>query len=288
MEMLSGRNIVLTGVPRGGTTLACQLLGACSDTVALFEPMNVNKLPTQDPDRAVTEIAEFFNFARARALQDGVVPSKQVDGRLPDNLFANERDDLGRRPMLARPGFLSLDPRPNPGFTLVVKHNAAFTALLPALTARFETLAIVRHPLAILSSWHSVDLPVSHGRLPAAERLDPSLADALDAEPRLLSRQLIVLDWFYSRFDRLLPEAAVLRYEDIIASQGELLRSSARLKGASGTQMIERNANPAYGSVIVERATASLLEKGGYWQRWYPKDGLAVAAARIIDAQNLP
>ena len=44
---MSGRNLLLTGVPRSGTTLCCHLLGQASDTVALFEPMHVMDLPTE-------------------------------------------------------------------------------------------------------------------------------------------------------------------------------------------------------------------------------------------------
>ena len=36
---MSGRDLVLTGIPRGGTTLACRLLVFCDDSVALFEPL---------------------------------------------------------------------------------------------------------------------------------------------------------------------------------------------------------------------------------------------------------
>ena len=33
-------DVVITGLPRGGTTLACELLNAVENTVALDEPMD--------------------------------------------------------------------------------------------------------------------------------------------------------------------------------------------------------------------------------------------------------
>ncbi|WP_330970763.1 hypothetical protein, partial [Lysobacter sp. A3-1-A15] len=122
---------------------------------------------------------------------------------------------------------------------LVIKHNAAFTALLPQLRERFQTRAIVRHPLSVLASWNSVDLPVSRGHIPAGERLDAALAAQLQAEPERLRRQLIVLEWFFARFATALAPAEVLRYEDIVATQGEALRASAGLSGRSDAQLAE-------------------------------------------------
>lgn len=193
MGGMSGRNIVLTGVPRGGTTLACKLLQQCHETVALFEPMDVTALPNADRAQAIIEIADLFARVRVQALRDGTAPSKQVAGTVPDNLFAEEPGADGQRRMLAAPGSIHLSPRPSDGFTLVIKHNAVFTALLPELAGQFQTLAIVRHPLSVLASWNSVDLPVSAGRLPAAERFDSVLAANLDAGQDRLTRQLCVL-----------------------------------------------------------------------------------------------
>ena len=50
-----------------------------------------------------------------------------------------------------------------PGFDLVVKHNALFTALLPDLLSAFPVYGIVRNPLAVLASWNAVNLPVKQG-----------------------------------------------------------------------------------------------------------------------------
>lgn len=285
MGILTGRNIVLTGVPRGGTTLACKLLEGCVDTVALFEPMDVNALPPRDRPAAIAAIGEFFDDVRARALRDGVVPSKQVDGLLPDNLFAGP-DAAGHRAMLATPGFIAPVPRPAPGFTLAIKQNAAFSALLPELASTFPVIAIIRHPLAVLASWNSIHLPVSQGRLPAGERLDPDLATELDAESDLLARQLCVLEWFFSRFERFLPTSQVLRYEEMIASGGGLLRACAGVHGGPVADLAERNTSRACDPDLVRRAADALLERGGSWQRWYPSQDLPAAARRILDRRE--
>lgn len=279
---MSGRTLALTGVPRGGTTLACRLLGLCDQTVALFEPMEVGDLSPDDPQAALDTIAAFCDQARAQILQSGTAPSKQRGGRVPDNPFGDERLPDGRRRQQTTRGEIAVEPRPAPGFTLVIKHNAAFAALLPQLRERFQTRAIVRHPLSVLASWNSVDLPVSRGRIPAGERLDAALAAQLQAEPARLRRQLIVLEWFFARFATALAPAEVLRYEDIVATQGQALRASAGLSGRSDAQLTERNASAHYDRAQIAGLAEALLRQPGSWQRWYPPDSVAPLAQRML------
>jgi hypothetical protein len=270
---MSPRDIALTGVPRGGTTLACRLLGTCEDTVSLFEPMDVMLLPVADRGAAVDAVGEFYLDCRARLANDGVLPSKQRDGEVPDNPFGEQRDASGRRSVMVQPGWIRMEPRPADRGTLVVKHNAAFAALLPELAGRLETIAVVRNPVAVLASWHSVALPVGEGRLPAGERLDPALGAALDAEPDVLARQLHLLDWFFARFDRHLADDAVLRYEDIVASDGDALTARLRLRRTQHTPLSNRNSNPIYRSPGLAHALNALRAREGHWTRWYaPSD----------------
>lgn len=277
---MNARDIALTGIPRGGTTLACRLLGRCEGTAALFEPMDVMALPTGDRAAAVQAVRAFFDDCRDRWATSGRLPSKQRDGQVPDNPFG-ARDAEGRRAALADPGWIQVPPRPAGDGTLVVKHNAAFAALLPELAASFETLAIVRNPAAVLASWYSVPLPVSTGRVPAGERLDPALASRLDAAPGVVARQLHLLDWFYGRFATHLPPDRVLRYEDVVASGGALLAGRLGLPQPEPLPLSSRNANPLYESPALRDALGALASTEGRWQRWYSRVDVDSAAARI-------
>lgn len=276
---MSGRNLAITGIPRGGTTLACRLLGLSGQAVALFEPMDVMALPAASREQAVAAVEGFFGRAREQLSRDGTAPSKQRDGRVPDNLFDDATGPDGERPMQSTHGVLRVDPPPSPGFTLVVKHNAAFTALLPDLARRVESIAIVRNPLAVLASWNSVALPVRDGRLPAGERLDPALRARLEGEPSRLQRQLAILDWCFARFSTL-PGARVLRYEDIIASQGALLFERAAVAGRVDAPLRDRNANPAWRDIDVD-ALVRALGQDGAWRPWYPAADVAALAERL-------
>ena len=58
-------------------------------------------------------------------------------------------------------------------FRLFIKHPAIFTALATRLLVRIPLYAVVRHPLAILASWNTVDMDARLGRWPVAEIYAP-------------------------------------------------------------------------------------------------------------------
>ena len=276
---MNGRDLALTGVPRSGTTLCCHLLGRARGTVALFEPMEVQRLP-RDRGAAMAAIEAFFADSRASLAADGSAWSQQVDGRVPDNPFASHRGSDGQRRREAVRGRIRLDPPPPPGFALAIKHNAAFTALLPELASRMEVCAIVRNPLAVLASWHSVDLPVSRGRLPAGEHFDPDLARRLDAEPDRVSRQLLILDWLFDRYARHLPPSRVLAYETVVATGGVALAAAFGLELAAQS-LAERNASRLYSAQMCEELATRLQKDRGAWRSRYGDDEVAALLQRM-------
>jgi hypothetical protein len=262
---MSGRDLALTGVPRSGTTLCCHLLGQAQATVALFEPIEVQRLD-RERGRALDEIAGFYADSRATLLADGTAWSQQVDGRVPDNPFSSQRTADGQRRREAVRGRIRVEGPLPADLSLVIKHNAAFTALLPELAGRFLTCAVVRNPLAVLASWHSVDLPVSHGRLPAGEHFDPALARRLDAEPDRIGRQLLILDWLFSRYRDCLPAGQVLEYEQIVATGGAVLAQAYGLQ-LPQVQLQARNASRLYSAAVCEALALRLQRDQGAW-RW--------------------
>ena len=100
------RNVVLTGLPRSGTTLACHLLNKLPNTVALLEPIEPSRFAGLLPDRvAVGDAVElWFRKSRRRALEEGEVVTKHVGGEIPDNPFEASRPGKEPRRWLASKG----------------------------------------------------------------------------------------------------------------------------------------------------------------------------------------
>jgi len=277
---VSPRNIILTGVPRGGTTLACKLLGQASDAVALSEPMPVHELPLS-PTAAVDAIQAYFDTSRARLLASGMAVSQQIDGEAPDNFYADTPGADGVRARQATPGNIRVDKPLSSAFTLTIKHNAAFTALLPWLTPVFDCYAVVRNPLAALASWNSVEISVGAGRLPMAERLLPALTAQLDAITDTLDRQLFLLDWIFARFATSLPPERIIRYEQMVATDGMALAEATGIALPPQT-LQSRNASALYDPTTSQHHATRLCQRGGAWQMFYSDEDVMQALNALL------
>ena len=218
--------VIITGAPRSGTTLVCSLLNRLPDLVALNETMDVTALPAMDGDALrVAAVERYLADVRQAILERAQKPERRLRGE-GDNMFlpaaAGERRWAG-----AEMAWVPLRKPLRPGFTLALKHPNAFAALLPELRQRFDCWALVRNPLAVLASWRTLDHPIQHGHAPMAEALDPALAERLAAIADEGVRRLALLDWYFRRFLQVLEPQRILRYEEVIASNGACLAALA-------------------------------------------------------------
>ncbi|MDD9984605.1 MAG: hypothetical protein OXU81_25135 [Gammaproteobacteria bacterium] len=267
------RTWLLSGVPRSGTSLCCRLAGGLPDTVALSEPIRRKAFGGMETPRgACARIGDFIEETRARILVERRASSVQVDGRLDDNRVASRHTDAGLRRLRGEWGEIAIDKPLSADFTLLIKHNALFAALLPRLTESFSCLALVRNPLSVLASWQTVDLPVHRGRIPAGEELDGGLHRALEREPEVLARQLVVLDWFFGRFHSRLNPANIIRYEDVVEGGGVALFRRLGHAGARPAELTSRNHSALYDAAMVDTLLGALLDRGGHWTRFYTRE----------------
>lgn len=271
-------NIVLTGLPRGGTTLSCYLVGTVSNTVALNEPIRRGKFAHLLPDReAVADgVEQYFKRTRRKIASKGVAFSKHVGGALTDATFGEPNPEGIRKPVLQK-GEIVVNKELTLDFLLVIKHPALFTALLPSLSERFPCYAVIRNPLAVLASRNSLgrdDAPTS--RLPLVlqmydedlkQEVESMTGDTIDA-------RLYTLSWACERYKQYLPQDHIVRYEDIVASHGKAL--SAIVPAASGLdQPLEnRNLNELYDRHEMLRVGEKLLESEGAYWHFYTKESV--------------
>ena len=277
------RTWLLSGIPRSGTSLSCRLAGDLPDTVALSEPLNAKAFGgrPRDPRNACAHIGDFVELARERILTERLAPSILVEGRLDDNMVASRPAGAGLRQPQGRWGEITVGKPLSASFTLVVKHNALFAALLPRLTTFFSCLGLVRNPLSVLASWQTVNLPVHRGRIPEGEALDRHLYRTLEQEPDGLRRQIIVLDWFFASFHAHLPPSNIVRYEDLVESGGLALFRLIGHPQAQTVIMKNRNDNALYDGTTIDTLLKALLETGGFWTRFYRPTDCEQVADRI-------
>lgn len=274
------RNILLTGTGRSGTTLTCHLLNGLPDTVALFEPMKVKDFAKASGGSAIGDAIDEFCAEQRRSIRErGVATSKQVGGVMPANPYGSRTNETGLRAKSVSKGDVAIDKPLDDDFGLVVKHISAFAAVLPELVERFPVYAVVRNPLPVLASWNSIDFNLRKGHIPAAERLDPELRDALAALDDPLDRQLHIMAWLHGRFRANLPDSSILRYESIVETGGaclEVIRPSA---AGLNEKLESRNLNQIYDrDMVVKIGERLLASEGAHWES-YPKESVE----RLLD-----
>ena len=280
--------LLLTGLPRGGTTMACELLNELADVRALDEPMDVigTIRAGGEPLNGALVCAAIERFAdeqRRSILERGVALTKHVGGRVIGAKVSDRRDGdgTGQRVRLVEIGEIPVDAPSSPAFTLAIKHPVAFTALLPVLIERFDVFAIVRNPLSVLASWESVPMAVREGRLGLPASVAPDVARRLDAIEDRLERQFALLTWFYESYARSLPRERVVRYEDMVATGGAALAPVAASAASLKVALASRNAAAVYDRAHMRAAGRLLLERDGAHRLYYSAEdvsGVMVAA----------
>ncbi len=263
-------DIILTGIARSGTTLSCSLLNKLPQCVALHEPMQPDELvDLRFPEAYMERIASFFAAQRASLLSSGTAVTKARDGLVPDNSFSPPAEGTGLRVSNINGREAHFQKRLLPDFRLVIKHPNFFTATLSTLLTRYSCYALIRNPLAVLLSWHSVKAPMNQGRLPAAEAFDSDLKSQLEAEPDRLGRQLIILRWYYTRYASLLPRDHVIRYEELISSGGSALAVIDPDAAGLNEALASRNMNTLYDAGLVSHMAGRLLDDPSVYDAFY-------------------
>jgi len=267
---MSDNNVLVTGTPRSGTTLTCHLLNKLPDTVALHEPMKVKKFAELDNHEEICQSIKRFCVEQRKSIHERKLAiSKNVEGAVPDNHYGAGRSDAGLRQSLASKGEIVIDKKLSQDFVLVVKHISAFTALLEELVKHFPVYAVVRNPLATLTSWNTVDFNLQRGHVPAAERLDSNLKAKLATIDDKLDRQIYLLGWFHAQFRSYLPEQSIIRYESVIESGGRAL-SSVRPEAKKLSEPLEsQNQSNLYDYQRMLWIGDRLLKsEGAYWESY--------------------
>jgi hypothetical protein len=218
-------NALITGIPRSGTSLAAALVDSCRNAICLSEPVHHVALMQGAANAGdfVAALSRDFEIMRRRLRDGGTILDRRApDGGSTTDYFAargNERrTDVSRLMERRKVGL-------GPDFLLAVKHNALFAAALHELagSGQFALIAIIRDPAHTIASWRSLRLPVSSGRLPAAEKFWPEMAKICTADTDLLDKQIFIYDCFCRRYHALAPLLRVVRYEEFAANYCRLI-----------------------------------------------------------------
>lgn len=281
-DMKPHRNTCLiTGLPRSGTSLVCKLLNEFPDTVALNEPMQIIDLAGHTKRKQLKMVVNFSRECRTSLLKNGSATSLQTQGAIADVMFEQTPSEQGLRDLLPEKGSIRINKNLTADFTLAIKHNLGFTAILDQLANTFKCFGVIRNPLSVIASWQTINMPLSHGNAPVAEALDPQLKKNLAQTELVIERQIQILNWFFQIYRNTLPSDQIIRYEELISGKGDILRrivpgDNRRMAGLSS-----RNTNPVYDKQKMILAGERLLQTGGTYLSFYSKEEITTLLHEI-------
>jgi hypothetical protein len=261
-------DVVLTGLPRSGTTLTCSLLNKLPDTVALHEPMQgVDYGDVSDPRQMSQTVKQFFDEQRTSIRERGMARSRNINGIVPDNPFGSDLLDTGARQKVDDLGEITIDKPLSDQFMIVIKHTNRFAPILESLIELFPVYALVRNPLATLASWGTIDAGIRRGRPGPVGRIAPGVREKMDRFDDELDRQICLLDWFFEQFNQYLPTQSIIKYESLVASGGRELRVIRPEAEQLNEPLQSRNMNKLYDpSAMVQIGERLLRTEGAYWE----------------------
>ncbi len=225
-------NVIVTGIPRSGTSYLCTQLHNLKDCVAINEPEEIFQI-LPDPNN-MHGMRTYYDALRSRIAAGEPVANKISNGKLIEDtavVFAEE---------FYRPG-VSTDR-----FVLATKNTLGYLARLSYLLDAMPEamfIACVRNPLDTLASWKSTfshlsgatvrDLRLGYVDDPHLDAAARSRLREIDQEGRLEVRRAL----FWSHLARIILEHRdrlfVLRYEDLVGDpQGRLAAVYAAMQDA--------------------------------------------------------
>lgn len=263
------RNVIVTGIPRAGTTLATALIDSIQDTVCLSEPgWHDWNLLSHNNNYAKWLAGDFIKLRKKFLAGDPVADRRSLAGEPVTNYFkmnpgSQKMEHHFKIVPITRPGL-------TPDFTLAAKHNGPYLSALPAIVDMgwFTVLAIVRSPLDVIHSWRSLQLRVSKGELPDATLGWPKMAELVKEDCDLLEKQVRMYDLICSRLYSLRDHIRVVHYEKMLENPN-LLSEAIGISATPDKQLLGKPSRqlPEQEREIILRA---LRAHGKFYNYFYP------------------
>jgi hypothetical protein len=215
--------LIITGIPRSGTSYLCNLLHRLDNCVVINEPV--------EAPLALMEESKPFGVARLfRDIRRDILAGKPIRNKLKDGAVTEDTSVAGEV------GWYT--PKVAAGdFVLGIKATVAFLSRLPALrtvmpNARF--VACVRNPIDTIASWKSTFAHLANANVEGVNvgnSSDPWITGmqrreliAIAAIPDAASRRAA---WWRYLADLILEsrdQLVLIRYEDLVRKPRDILR----------------------------------------------------------------
>lgn len=225
--MGTSRNLVITGIPRSGTSYACTLLNNIENTVVVNEPEEIFQILRNG---STSSLSDWYVYTR-RCINNGIpIQNKIINGKYIED--TNKGDVRS---------FYTPDVN-DESFVFGTKNTLVYLASLHKLRENLPDatiIAFIRHPHDCISSWKRVRFPHIRNAAPLFLKDYTGEADGSEIvricrHPELESRYAMLWNFLAMRILKYSDRLTVYRYEDFVVQPEHLLSG---LYESLGSQM---------------------------------------------------
>jgi len=220
-------NLVITGLPRSGTSYLCARVNEFQNAAVINEPAEIFK---RLKGGSIQGLEGIFDQYRRNILAGIPVPNKIKDGRFIED---TRREDSRS---------LHLHSIENESFTLGIKNTLIFLSMLEDILKSGvfpRIIASIRHPLDCIASWHSVSFPHLQRAKPAflTDYATDSFARhllALLREDNITIRSAMLWNLLAQTLLAAKGKCHLIRYEDMMTKPMEANHALSAYLGIQG------------------------------------------------------
>lgn len=217
-------NLIITGIPRSGTSYACALLNRVDNTVIVNEPEEIFGILRNGSE---TDLHAFYGHVRNCIRSRMPIQNKIVNGRYIED---TNRGDMR--------SFYTPEVRDD-DFVFGTKNTLVYLASLHKLDRHLPggcVLALVRHPCDCIASWKKVKFPHIRNASPLFLRDYMEADDAREitricSHPELETRYAQLWNFLAMRILAFRDRLFLCKYEDFVARPVDCLAGLYRALG---------------------------------------------------------
>ena len=225
-------DLVITGIPRSGTSYVCALLNGVENTVLVNEPVEALQYLHNSSSHSLTE---YYAHTRECILKEIPIQNKIVDGKfIEDTNKVDVRCDY-------------LPKVKDASFVFGSKNTFVYLVCLEKNRNQLPDaliLACVRHPYDVIASWKSVKFPHLRNANPvffvdyANDQEGRKLA-GIGSKGQIEMRYALLWDYLAQCIIRRINDLVLLKYEEFVVNPARHLAAVYSALGVNQPRMPE-------------------------------------------------
>jgi len=233
---LNQPNIIITGLPRSGTSYLCSLIHTIKDSVVINEPKEIFSLLS---NKKPWGMATYYQSLRMKILDRELIENKLKEGRVvEDTIDLDGRSEY--QPTVSRQDFI-----------LSTKNTLAYLSHIPRLKRVMPDaliIACIRHPFDTIASWKTTfdhlknasveSFPVGGLEDDILDEWQKEELNKIGREKKMSVKRALLWNYLAKILLKCKDRLFVIKYEDLVQNPMEHLEAILEAKRVLSHQLV--------------------------------------------------